>query len=363
MEISQANWIESLRKNIDNFLQKMSDDYVPGYYCYSLTGDYFSSKTHWGLGNSVFAAKILYMLDTLTDQKREDIFKFIVSFQDAEGYISDPLIAKASRFYRWKYALRTMDFSNFFNEQTRRAETRQAFAALRSLGRKPKYLYRHIPYSPPAIRKYVNSLDWTNPWGAASHVSHLVFFLHNNRILFKIHEKETDKLIDYVFEVANHYRQNDGSWYAPGEIISMTHRINAAMKMMIAYGAAERNDFSHPEKLIDMCLSTINKGDACNNFNIICVLYNCSNKTNYRIYEVRKYCRDQLDIYRNHYWLQHGGFSFYERNANNYYYGGKISEGLQEPDIHATVLFLWGIVLISKIFRVDNELGFKLPIT
>jgi len=37
----------------------------------------------------------------------------------------------------------------------------------------------------------------------------------------------------------------------------------------------------------------------------------------------------------------------------------KITKGLNEPDIHGTVLLFWGIAIISDILGIEKELGFK----
>ena len=358
------DWMYSLKAEILFFLAKLKKHDFPGFYSYSLSGDIYSSKAGWGLGNSVFAAKIYYMLDVVNQiDDSEEISGFIKSFQTDSGEIHDPLIERKSVLRRLLNSVRQFDFNNISNQQTRRAETRQSFAALRSLQSKPNIPYKHIPYTKADIRKYVQTLNWKQPWGAGSHVSHLLFFLNNNRLFFDIHKKDTDDLIDYVFEVINNYRQEDGSWYSPGVNLPLHFKVNAAMKIMTGYDASGRDDFSYPEKLIDLCLSSVNEGDACNNFNIICVLYHCSRKTDYRSDEVKEYCLKKLQTYRRHYWPDHGGFSFFERRAIDIYYGAKISKGLDEPDIHGTHLFLWGIVLIAKILGLDDKIMFNVPIT
>tara|TARA_B100000315_G_C14219030_1_gene425575 strand:- start:229 stop:627 length:399 start_codon:yes stop_codon:yes gene_type:complete len=132
---------------------------------------------------------------------------------------------------------------------------------------------------------------------------------------------------------------------------------------MTAYNIVERNDFENPEGLIDLCLSVIKNRDACDNFNLIHVLYNCHNKTDYKKEEIEKFCLERLTIYNKHYWPNHGGFSFFNGRANKVYYGAKISKGLSEPDIHATHLFLWGITLITKILEFEKYIKLKIPIT
>jgi len=358
------DWIYSLKAEILYFLTKLKKHDSPGFYNYSLSGDIYSSKAGWGLGNSVFAAKIYYMLDVVNQiDDSEKISGFIKSFQTDSGEIYDPLIEKKSLPRRLINSLRQLDFNNISNQQTRRAETRQSFAALRSLRSKPNIPYKHIPYTKADIRKYIQALNWKQPWAAGSHVSHLLFFLNNNRLLFDIHNKNTDDLIDCAFEIVNNYRQEDGSWYSPGANLPLHFKVNAAMKIMTGYDAAGRDDFLYPKKLIDLCLSSANDGDACNNFNIICVLYHCFRKTDYKSDEVKEYCLKKLQTYKKHYWPEHGGFSFFERRAIDIYYGAKISKGFGEPDIHGTHLFLWGIILITKILGFDDKAMLNVPIT
>lgn len=360
---NSIDWIDSLKPAILGFLSKLKSPDHPGYYSYSLSGDIFSSKVHWGLGNSVFAAKIYYMLDTVEEAEAESIVKFIKSFQDNQGNIYDKKIERLSRLRRVAYSIWRRKLNNLFNEQARIGETRQSFAALRCLGSRPDNPFLNIPYTKEGIEKYIHSLNWKIPWEAAGVLNHLLFFLYNNRKLFHVYENETDELIAQAFKVLDFYKQDNGAWFAPASNISDNLQINGAMKVVIAYESVERNDFTNPEGLIDLCLSAVNDGHACNNFNIICVLYHCSRKTSHRIDEIKDFCISRLDIYKKHYWPEHGGFSFFEGRANDNYLGAKITKGLDEPDIHGTVLFLWGIILIMKVLGLKNAESLKIPIT
>lgn len=358
-----TDWLKELRIKIPEFLSKLRYTCKLGLYRYSLTGDYFNESEHWGLGQAVFAAKIYFMMGILTEKDRNELSNFINSFQNERGYIYDPLIERVSRIRRIASSIKNRDVNDFFNEQTKRAETRQSFAALQCLVRRPNLPYLNIPYTKKDISTYINQLNWRKPWGAGSHVSHLLFFLNYNRKLFHVYANETEELISYSIEVANRYQQKDGAWYTSGANIPIHQRVNGAMKMMTAYEAAERNDFDNPEGLIDLCLSTSNEGHACNNFNIICVLYYCSKKTDYRRSEIETYFLERLKLYKNHYWPEYGGFSFYERKSSIFYYGARITRGFPEPDIHGTVLFLWGIALISDLLNLDNIIKLQKPIT
>lgn len=357
-----VNWLHTLKPNILGFLSKLRRPEHLGFYSYSLSGDIFDPRAaRWGLGNTVFAAKIYYMLDAVKDVKdSREMADFIRSFQNESGEIYDPIIERQSRFRRVSHSLKSFDFNNIFNQQTRRAETRQAFAALMSLNEKPLMPYELIPETKEDIRRYILGLDWKRPWGASSHISHLIFFLKNN---FKPKSQDVvDVLIDYALSVVEGFRQEDGAWYMPGGVISLEEKINGAMKIMLTYDTAKK-DFSSPEKLIDLLLLSLNNRHACDNFNIVCVAYYCSMKTNYKKEQIESFCVERLNSYRQYYWPEYGGFSFSKGFANNVYYGATITKGLPEPDIHGTMLYLWGIVLISRILKLNNELNFRLPIT
>ena len=356
------DWVFSLNDGIASFLQEMKIPEKPGFYKYSMSGDIFTSRAKWGLGNSVFAAKILYMLNRLTDEDRKNISDFIRTFQDENGQMYDPIVQRLSRFDRWSRPLVSLDFGNITNARTRCAETRQAFAALMCLDRKPDIPYAYIPNTVSDVKYYIRSLDWTRPWAAASHVSHLVFFLDTNDVFFGVQKNSRKELEECIFRTAEEYRQSDGAWYDSRSSVPLNQKVNAAMKMITAYVASKRNDFGREKNLIDLCLKAINDNDACDNLNIILVLYYCHKNLDYRTDEIRSFCENKLKVYKRHYWPQHGGFSFYERKANDVYYGAKISKGLNEPDIHGTIMFLWGITMISDILGISRDTGLRVPV-
>jgi len=361
--MSQTNdidWLIPIKSNIINFMNQLNED---GFYHYSLTGDICSINKKWGLGNAVFAAKIYYMLDALTPQIAKPIIQFIKSFQNSKGYFFDPEVQRRSLIRRMYHSIKEKNTNNLFNEQTRRAETRQSFAALQCLGSIPNIPFLYIPYSKKNIYRYIHQLNWKHPWGAGSHISHLLFFLKQNNKLFNIHMDKTNELIQFVLDQVKTYQQKDGSWYDASVNMPFYQKVNSAMKMMTAFEAAEIDDFDRKHELIDLCLSAINDGHACNHFNVICVLYHCCLKTDYRKIEIYEYCLNQLRQYKQYYWPAYGGFSFFKGKANHNYYNAIISKGLPEPDIHGTVLFLWGISLISRIIGIENIISLRIPFT
>lgn len=363
-ENENIDWIFKLRSKVPAFLDKLKSNKKEGFFRYSLTGDLYSESENWGLGNTVFAAKIYYTLDKiglLPKNEIRNIISFIKGFQKSDGSIHDPLISRKVSLINRLYAAKNLDFSDFRGQKTKRAETRQSFSALTLLNSRPDLPYLQIPNTCEEINKYLSSLDWSKPYDAGSHFSHLLFFLHINKEMFNIYEDSTDDLIDYTIAWINKLQSDeDGSWYK-GQNISLTQKINGAMKVITGLKAVGKPSFKYPEKLIDLCLLTTNLNQACNNLDAIFLIHYTNKITegDYRYKDIQDFCYKWLKICKEHYFPDIGGFSFYKHRANQYYYGAKITKGLNEPDIHGTALLLLGIVLISQILSIDKELGFK----
>jgi hypothetical protein len=356
-------WYDNIKEKLADFLEKMSEDDF-SYFRYSLTGDLYDKKTDWGLGNSVFAVKILAitgLLNSLDEKKRNNLYEKIIKFTDEVVYIRDPLIAELSLTDRIismfsKVQKKKLDFNI---ENIHRAETRQAFAALYLLGRKPLKPFAYIPYTDKEIDIYLNSFDWSQPWSAGSHFSHLLFFLKMNARFFEYKVQESQGLIRFAFDwISRIQSNNDGSWYQ-SDNVPLTIKINGAMKILTGLQAAGINDFPYADKLIDLALSGINDQEACSNFNIVYVLYCCNRiLPNYRKGEIDYFLRQRLNLYQEFYHPAEGGFSFNRNKANEFYYGKRLSQGKNEPDIHGTIMFVWGISLIDKMLNLG--LNFKI---
>jgi len=358
-EIKEATWIFALKEKVPQFLEKLKGKRIPGFFHYSLSGDLYHESIKWGLGNTVFAAKIYYtldLLDKLPEKDRKNMANFIKGFQKEGGTIYDPLV-KRKAFLREKLsAIENLDFNNFFHHQTIRAETRQAISALKLLGKTPGLPYQKFPKTRKEIRKYLEKLDWQRPWRAGSHFSHLIFFLKNSNLENK--EDLINFAIDWVAKLQN---SADGSWYQGSP--SLQQKINGAMKIITGLKVAGKINFEYPKELIDLCLSARNnKLHACNDFNIIYTLHYSSKvaKNGYRLNTIKDFVLEHLKkTYKQHYFPEIGGFSFFVGKANTDYYGAKITRGLNEPDIHGTVMFLWGISIAAQILRINDDLGFK----
>ena len=359
--MKNIDWIGSLRKKVKNFLDILATDNYK-YIKYSLSGDIYDSSINWGLGQNVFFIKILYMLDLIDNiscEQKKYLIDNVKKFQNRNCYISDPLIIKLNTK---KKLFIFRDKNNEFRiKEIRLAETRQSFSALYCLGEIPDKPFTNIPYSKKSIDSFLSGFDWRYPWNAGSHFSHLLFFLKLNKMMFGYKNNESNDLINYTNKwVDNLQSEEDGFWYKGKTTVK--EKINGAMKILTGKAAAGILDINNHEAVIDGCLGTINNKEACSNFNIIYCLYYCSNISDYRKKDIEDFCYNRLGMYKEFYYEDLGGFSFYKNKANDVYYGALITRGLNEPDIHGTVLFIWGIALISKILKLDF-VDFKIPLT
>ncbi|MFX1257020.1 MAG: hypothetical protein ACFFAN_04115 [Promethearchaeota archaeon] len=356
----RIDWIFNLKEQIPLFLHKLKGRKRRGFYHYTLTGDYFGEKIKWGLGNSVFFLKIIYTLGLERKFKQEikEAINFIQSFQKKDGSFYDPIVMLSSLPLRVLNAMKALDFKNFLNKENKRAETRQSLSALSLFGVKPRFEYREFPSNEKQIEKFLKCLNWEFPWGAGSHLSHLLFLLQYSSLPAK------NKLIDFVIKWINYLQnEHDGFWYRGSP--SIQQKINGAMKIMTGLKAVNRLDFNYPEKIIDGVLEAKNDKQACDNFNIIYVLKYCNELTdrNYRYTEIKDFSYQRLDIYKKYYFPKIGGFSFNLNKSNNCYYGAFIAKGKNEPDIHGTIMFLWGISIIFQMLELNEDLQFREHLT
>lgn len=355
--MQNIDWIFELKQKVPQFLERLKGEKRLGFFHYSLSGDLCNENLKWGLGNTVFAVKIYYTLDILkklSKEEKETMANFIKSFQRENGEIWDPLVRKRAFLRNIFLAIKNFDFNNFFGQQTIRAETRQAISALMLLKEKPDIPYSNFPKTEEEIDKYLSKLNWKKPWSAGSHFSHLIFFLRNSELINR------KNLIYYGINwVEQLQHPEDGAWYKGNP--NLQQKINGAMKVITALKVADRMNFKYPEKLIDLCLLARNDKHACDNFNIIYTLHYANKilRNNYRFDEIKSFATERLANYREYYFPEIGGFSFLPNKANVYYYEAKITKGLNEPDIHGTCMFLWGISIIAQILNIDKELGLK----
>lgn len=351
-------WIKEIKQKLPIFLDAIKGKQKKGFYKYSYSGDLYNEKFNWGLGNSVFALKIFYSLNQIPENLNE-IQNFILQFQQKNGEFYDPVVRHTSMPLRMYFALKELDKNKLNHKFTRRAETRQSISALKLFNRKPKYIFRDFPQNKSEIKYFLDDLNWKMPWGAAAHFSALMFFLSVSELENKI------ELINFTINYVEKYRRKDGCWYVGNPNLQL--KINGAMKIItglkVASAFAKINQgkiiFDKAENLIDTAILSTNNKHACSNFNLTYVLRYANELTegNYRYKEIENFIKKRLDIYKQFYYNKFGAFSFYKNKANTNYYSAYVSRGKNEPDIHGTHLFLWGLSVIGAFWNLNKEIA------
>jgi hypothetical protein len=361
--MDSSKWLTELKPKILKFINHQKGN-KPGYYKYSYSGDLIGEKKHWNLVSAVFATKCYYMLDSIEEEERQHLIKYIKSFEKPNGEIYDPLILRRSLIPNTLVSIYKRDFKSIFlyPSLSRRGETRQSYAALFALGSKPDRPYTDIPDTPEGVKKYLNKLPWQFPWSAGSHLSHLMFFLHYNHKLFGLYKDNYEDLIKEIdVFLAGIQSEEDGCWYLDGKINNI-QKINGAMKVLTGFAVTGRKDVRWADKIIDTCLPNQNDEGACSSFDVLYALNYCSQITDHRAEDVKAFALRKIDQYREYFYEDLGGFSFYKNRSNNRFYGAKITAGKDEPDIHGTVLYLWGLSVVAHTLGLNDSLKLKLPI-
>jgi len=349
-----------LKQNVLPFVSQMKSRVVDGYYRYSYSGDLYDEKTHWNPASSVFAIKIYYTLGVEDSHDVDAAADYIKTFQHKNGWIYDDLVFRKPILRNALASLRQGNFSNLLNKNYKRAETRQCYSALMLYDKLPESMHLFAPRSEGQVRNYLASLVWNQPWDAASHFSHLMFFLALAPKTGRMEPQTFRHLTSCAIEWTNRLQHpQDGCWYTGTP--SQRQKINGAMKIISGLIAVDIVDFDYAEKLIDLCLGSANGQNACDNFNVIFVLNYAAKllDRNYRQSEIEKFALQQLNTYWKHYHDDKNGFSFYPHRANDIYYGARITRALDEPDIHGTALFLWGISIIVQLLGIEKEFSFR----
>jgi hypothetical protein len=321
------------------------------------------------LGFSVYSLKMFYMTgewDILDKKKQSEWIKFINSFQSTNklfpenSYIDNEylnyfkknrvkIIVKDSA----KRLLNAVTNKNYelnsrYIQNSVRAETKQCIATLSQVGQIASQPYLDFPKQDLAI--FLDNFDWTQPWGAGAQFSGLSVF-----ITTQINDKkESDHLLDAMSDfIMKKVNSNDGAYYV-GNQPSKSEAINGAMKVLTGLDWLGIN-IHYPKKLIDLCLNTVPNSEGCDLVDIVYVLYRCSLETDYRKTEIVAYLENLELLISLHFYEDQGGFSYFTNRSQQNYYGVKISNGHDTPDIHGTILLTWALAMIHEIISpADN---------
>lgn len=352
-DVELSNWIDELRKSTPIFIEKMRDDKVAGKYRLSWSGDIAPPQTHWGLAQTTFAARVLHIFNQISNSLQKDLSGYICTFRHKDGFFYDDYAARRSFQKRFFETFKRRSLAPILNEENKRAETRQAIAALINLNYQGPLNVVVSLTSKKEVEKYVRSLDWKNPWGAASHVNHLIFFLVYCSGLSKSDLNEIVMLIEKKLLEIDVY----------GLTEDVDLKIGAAMKILMGMSLVKHDEKWVNKEILDICLGCFKKNDACTNFNAIYVITKCLSHFSYREDEAKQALLTSVGYWKdNFYWPDFGGFSFYKNRSIDFYYGAKLTMSKSEPDLHGTAMFIWGVFLVSKVFGLDVKFGLNEPV-
>lgn len=349
------NFLPSLR----NFILQQQESQHPGSFHYALSGDLFTNLATENLAGSIFALKLFAMIDEHDPTIIQPITDRLITFQKSDGTFRDPFICRHRRVRSILSQIKQRQWPNFSNETYVRAETRQAYSALLLHGVIPKRIYTDIPTQPEEIKQFLSSLGWSHPWGAGSHFSHLMFFLS---LLHRASQINRDEYLQAVKTATSFVdalqHETDGAWYTGNP--SHRQKVNGAMKVITGL-LVDDLPFHYPQQLIDLCLQAdaATAQDACDQINQVLVLRYSSRllNNNYRQEDIRGFCERTLEDWKDYYYPSLGGFSFHKHRANDRYYGAKITRGHDEPDIHGTLMFTWGLSMMKHLIPIEGTQG------
>lgn len=224
------------------------------------------------------------------------------------------------------------------------AQQRQALSAMNLWGEMPNSL---------SIEEFSTghaNLNWRYPWDAAAQVSHTIFMNTN----FKESPQEPNKLLmDALSSSIRRFIRTPDS--------SRMQGVNALMKAVTASRSCRIELDLDPHEIMDLTLDHVTQDHACNHLNALLVLdYFSAKSPGYRARDLAKYASDQRAKILGHYWGILGGFSFYPIESQHTYLGIRVSHGFREPDMHGTLMFIWGLSIIENIVSKSDPQVFRM---
>ena len=232
--------------------------------------------------------------------------------------------------------IKSYDSKNVYEKKSINAETKQAIATLYQIG--SKNLKTVEPeFKGAELLNYLNSLDWSLPWASGAQFSSIcVYSATQESYDSKLLKEFVDSLVDV-----------ESGFYLKGKPTDTRQLFNGAMKIISGLDWIN-HDIHYPEKIIDFCINNEPIFEGCDIVDYIYILYMCSKETNYKKKEVINKMLDLSKEMQILYSNNLGGYSYFKNKSQTHYYGVRITEGLDTPDIHATLLCTWANIMILK---------------
>lgn len=357
----------AIQESLANYLEGLSQGMAAGRFRFCLEGSLVPTEGKAAQVSTCFAMKAAWQAgtwETWPAERRQASIEFLKSFQRPDGWFADPWLAKACRprvKSYVKHALLTLSGRVFWGElrdragRNLRAETRQTAATLLMVGEVPSYPLPCEYTTEAGLKAYLEKFDWRQPWGAGSHLSHLVFFLSINRRTFG-EPGNYAALMDLIGNfLASRRDPKTGCWFRgnPSEVI----KINGAMKI---FSGLQWVDRPYPDctRLLDFALEQPFQTDGCGFLNRLFVVHEAMKGTpaGYRRDQIKELALKALEVIVR-FQKPDGGFSFHQEHAQTGYYGATVSRGLPVSDLHGTCMMVWAIALALEMLGNDAPPG------
>tara|TARA_B100001057_G_scaffold500029_1_gene613086 strand:- start:33480 stop:34577 length:1098 start_codon:yes stop_codon:yes gene_type:complete len=356
----KTNLDKNLEDSIINFinnLEKNKFEYLP-----VLNGVTQSGKD-LNLGFSCYALKSKYILNSLENKHTSDWVQYLNNYQSKElnfqegSFIDKKYVDCFNNQNNLKYFLKkSLNILNFGNyelkknilEKSIRAETKQAISTIHQVNYQNRVKYRDFPRDNKNIFKFITDLNWNKPWDSGAQFSALCVF---TKTQLDHDEYEANK--EHLYNAISKYVDNESGAYFQGKQPSNQEVINGLMKVITGLDWIDC-DMHYPKKIIDLALSINPQSEGCDIVDLVYVLYMASKKTDYKKNEIVLLFEDITNLIFHHFINEQGAFSYFLNKSQTHYYGIKITNGLNEADLHGTLLLIWALSMILNISENEN---------
>jgi hypothetical protein len=263
--------------------------------------------------------------------------------------------------------------------------TTSALSLLDSLGGEPEYPVPHElpadarvdddrdPWDAPPrkflyedgeeMRKFLESLDWSDPWGASQWTGRVV---SRHRLAETFFDEEADDVVEAAVEwLSSHQDPETGAWFE-GDVPRYA-QINGIYK--IWKGLLPNADFpiQRPESVIDLCIEALESDprltgtpDSLCIWDVSFVLNIALDVTDYRRDEVGQLAAQALPKLEAMY-RPDGAFSYTPHGSIGILAPFKLSPAKNQSDVGGTTILLSGIAELSDLCGLREEWGWHVP--
>ena len=302
---------------------------------------------------TVLTLDLISELKTYPKKERERITNYIKSFQHKEtGLFID--------------AKTTTKFTSHNKEYVYHQITDFSIMALQSLNSKPKYKlnflenYKDVIY----LKKWLNGLNWKNPWLVSNNIMFILNFLIYDQEIFGAKNQE---YINFIMQWFDKNQDPKTGYWNLGNNITYHNQMAGAYHFLFFYTYL-KNKPNHLEQVIESTLriqdfdglfSYAGGGGSCDDLDAIDLLCRATFYTNYRKEDIRKALqKSHRALWNNQ--NKDGGFCWAKRE--------KIDKKKIIFSINLKLLFGVSVMdfisnLKSKIFNQIEVLFFKNRLT